>query len=370
MKILFIGDYSGFHATLAGCLRSLGHECVVVSDGSQYMDVERDIDLTRKPGRLNSFRYLFNVADVVSKLKGFDVVQFINPCFLQLKPAKLKYFFKKLKKHNGLMGLTLAGTDSLFAKELLTTELLRYSEYKINGVLTPYGKSLQGNNGWMNERLHEHCRYIYDNIDLAVSALYEYHLLAGEYLNGKPLHYGGIPINVNSLPFREFSSRKDGKINILVAIKNELANYKGTDTLLAAALEVERRYPDKCNVMIAQNLKLKDYLAMVEEADVVLDQIYSYTPATNALQSLAMGKIVISGAEPEYYDFIGEGELNPIFNVQPDEADIVSVLEKIVNLPENELKLISRQGRQFVEKHNSADVVASNFLKAWNLSMK
>lgn len=32
---------------------------------------------------------------------------------------------------------------------------------------------------------------------------------------------------------------------------------------------------------------------------------------------MAMGVVPISGAEPEYYDFIGEKHLRPIFNADP-----------------------------------------------------
>ena len=58
MKILFVGDYSGYHASLAAELRRRGHDVTVVSDGNKYMDTARDVSLDRKPGFIGSLKYL------------------------------------------------------------------------------------------------------------------------------------------------------------------------------------------------------------------------------------------------------------------------------------------------------------------------
>ena len=60
---------------------------------------------------------------------------------------------------------------------------------------------------------------------------------------------------------------------------------------------------------------------MLEEADVLVDQLYSYTPSMNSLAAMARGTVVIGGGEEEYYDFIGEKELRPIINVRPHEEE-------------------------------------------------
>ena len=48
MRILLLGDASNCHRTLATGLRQLGQEVVVASDGTMWMDTERDIDLLRR----------------------------------------------------------------------------------------------------------------------------------------------------------------------------------------------------------------------------------------------------------------------------------------------------------------------------------
>ena len=99
---------------------------------------------------------------------------------------------------------------------------------------------------------------------------------------------------------------------------------------------------------------------------VILDQLYSYTPATNALIAMAQGLVAVSGAEPEYYALIGETANRPIVNVNPAIAgDIDHQLEHII-LNKSRLPQWSRQSRDFVVKRNAAPVVAQRHLDFWN----
>lgn len=371
MKILFMGDHSGYHSTLATQLRKMGHDCVVASNGSRCMDTTRDIETKRNPGLYNSFKYLWEMAELVPKLKGFDIVQFNNPGFLSLRPGKLKYFFKKLKKQNGKIGLTLCGSDALTVKTIVENDLFRYSEIRVNGSPTAYFNNYQPVlKRYQAPKLVKYTQFIYDNIDCAVSALYEYHILAEFYWPDHKINYIGIPVNTKALHYVPFESRKDGKLNICVAIKSEMMSFKGTDIMLRVARKIESLYPDKCKVTEARDLSLNEYLKTIEQADVVLDQLYSYTPATNALQTMAMGKISVSGAEPEYYDFIGENSLHPIISAVPNEDQLADTLLNLIELPDEKLKELSIKSREFVEKHNSSEVVAQKFLKSWEPLMK
>ena len=49
----------------------------------------------------------------------------------------------------------------------------------------------------------------------------------------------------------------------------------------------------------------------MRQSHLLLDQLYSYSPATNALQAMAMGVVAASGAQPEYYEYIGNPAERP-----------------------------------------------------------
>ena len=81
---------------------------------------------------------------------------------------------------------------------------------------------------------------------------------------------------------------------------------------------------------------------------------------------MARGLVAVSGAEPEYYDLIGEHDNQPIINVSPlIEGDIDAKLEWLVQ-NKHLIPDLSRRSREFVEKHNEAHVVAQRHLKFYN----
>ena len=89
MKILLMGEYSNVHWTLAQGLRALGHDVTVLSNGDFFKNYPRDIDLVRKPGWLGGLEYVAKLHFVKPILRGYDVVQLINPMFLELKAERI-----------------------------------------------------------------------------------------------------------------------------------------------------------------------------------------------------------------------------------------------------------------------------------------
>ena len=141
---------------------------------------------------------------------------------------------------------------------------------------------------------------------------------------------------------------------------------KGSDLLLDALRRTCDRYPGLCEMQVVENRPLDEYNKLLSAAHVNLDQLYSYTPATNALAGMAQGVVAVSGAEPEFYDFIGEHDCRPIINVSPlVEGDIDARLAWIVE-HRDQLPRLSRQSREFVEKHNDSRIVAQRHIDFWN----
>ena len=112
MKILLIGEYSNLHWTLSEALHQLGHEVTVVSDGCGWMDNRRDIDLSLKDSTLKSrLAYRARLLEILSRLRGYDIVQVISPVFLRMGLSEVRRVFKYLKRKNGSIFLGAFGTD-------------------------------------------------------------------------------------------------------------------------------------------------------------------------------------------------------------------------------------------------------------------
>ena len=131
-----------------------------------------------------------------------------------------------------------------------------------------------------------------------------------------------------------------------------------------AARQVIERHPGKAELTIVENRPYAEFVELLKNAHVVLDQIYSYTPATTALMAMAYGLNVVSGAEPEFYDFISEQNNRPIINAPIELDELTNALEQIVLHPE-QIADRGKRSREFAEKHNDCKIVAHRFLNFW-----
>jgi hypothetical protein len=129
MKILLVGEYSNVHATLAEGLRELGHEVTVISNGDFWKNYPRDIDVARMPGKLGGVILMAKLYALLPKLKGYDVVQLINPIFFELKAERLFWFYRYLRKHNRKVFLGAFGMDWYWVHTCTHQKPLRYSDF-------------------------------------------------------------------------------------------------------------------------------------------------------------------------------------------------------------------------------------------------
>ncbi|MBD5225759.1 MAG: glycosyltransferase family 4 protein [Bacteroidales bacterium] len=368
MKILLLGDASNCHRTLAIGLRDLGHEVTVASDGTRWMQTERDIDLSRHfAGPTGGAGlYLRSLRLTATRFRDFDVVAIHNPIFLSLRPGRVRRIFDIIRRNNRSIFLTALGTDTPYVEECLDPDgSLRYSEYMHLGKPSPMViENPDRVTTWTGEAMTAHCRHIYNNVDGAVAVLYEYLLSARRWLPEAKTAYGGIPIDMNELTLSEIPERPEKVRFFLGRHKGRLAA-KGTDRLELAARRAIERHPEKAELIIVENRPYKEYIELLSQAHVVIDQAYSYTPATNALLAMAKGQCAVSGAEPEFYNFIGENRLHPIFNSPLDTESMTSMFEQIITSPPGELRRRGLEGREFVKKHNAAPVVAARFADFW-----
>ena len=367
MRILFVGDASNLHNCLARQLRQMGHDAVVASNGSRWMDTSRDIDLSRRPGRLGAVRYVLDVLRALPRMRGYDIVHLSSHIFLDLKPQKVRRVFDYLRRQNGKVVLSALGTDCVYYNACHDGHTYRYSDYLVGDQPSPYYRSgeylAQQQDNWRLPAMQSYSDYLVSHIDGAVACLWEYYAAYRPVL-GDRVVYAGIPIDTDSLSLRPLEQAPE-KVRFFIGIQRDRTVVKGTDRLLDALRRVHDRYPDQCEMEVVENLPYAEYTSRMRASHVLLDQLYSYTPATNALIAMAQGLVAVSGAEPEYYDLIGENENHPIVNVTPyDDADIDRQLEYIIQ-HKDRLPQWSRESREFVLKHNAAPLVAQRHLDFW-----
>lgn len=363
-NILLLGDASGYHRCLAEALRRCGHYVTVASNGSLWMDTERDVDISRRfDGKLGGLMLYCKLRRMAARrFAGFDIVSVIGTNFAELRPGRLAGLFGLIKKNNAHVFQTYLGTDSNYVAMCLDQSSdLKYSEWSVYGEDTRYRRENAGSIArWQTAELRGLCDKIYNETEGTITALYEYDVAARRMLPPEKIGYAGIPIDTASVGFVGLPDNLS-KVRMFLGMHSERMLEKGTDRIMAAAKRVAERYPDRCSLEIVSDLPYVEYVGRMRNAHVVLDQLYSYTPATNALLAMAMGLAVLSGGEDEYYDFIGEHELRPVINAVPDDEVLYRTLELIVLNPRG-LRSRGLQGREFVLRHNDSSVVAAKFL--------
>jgi len=364
MKILLLGEYSNVHWTLAEGLRALGHEVTVVSDGDHWKGYARDIDLHRRSlGLLDSLRYAWDIRRTWPKLKGYDVVQLVNPVFLDLRAERILPFYRRIREQNGKVFLGAFGIDKPWVEQGLKPETFRYSDFYLNGKLRDYPEAevmkrdwLYGPKGELNDQIAEDCNGI-------VAGLYEYHTCYKPQY-GQKLTF--IPFPINHQRVTPKSEHPDYKgIRFFIGIQKSRSRYKGTDIMLSALEDLKKRYPSQMEIVKAESIPFNAYQKLMNGSDVLLDQLYSYTPAMNGLLAMAKGLVLVGGGEEEQYELLGEKTLRPIINVQPTKEDVEQQIEQRLLMQPEKLQQLAAESREYTLRWHDHIKVAQQYVDFW-----
>ncbi len=372
LKVLLLGDASNFHHTLAEGLMRLGQDVTVASEGGRWMKLERDIDTSRPlPGKLGGLAlWLKLIGGMRKRFTGYDVVSIHSPGFLSLRPWRIQAIYDYLLTRNRGVFHSVLGTTPSYVRECLACDsVLSYNEFRIFGQPSPLSRANPGlTDSWLAAPLDRLERRVNSTILGGVTALWEYDAVVRRVLPPEKIAYGGIPIDTSAVQLTGIPEKID-KVRIFLGRHKHRMLEKGTDVLEAAARDVVERHPDKAELIIVENRPYAEYLDLLRSAHIVLDQLYSYTPATNALLAMAMGLTTVSGGDERYYDFIGEKEMRPVLHVEPSFESARDVIERAVLSPDL-LHARGLEGRRFVEKHNDTEVVARRNLDFWRRRLR
>lgn len=362
MKILLLGEYSNVHWTLAEGLRQLGHEVVVASDGDGWKNIRRDIDLSRSKGKLAGAILLLRVWWLLlSRFRGFDVVQLINPMFLELKAERLSSIYKYLRRHNKKLILGAFGMDYYWAMVNTDVRPLRYSDFNIGDKIRTDSAAVTYREEWIGTTKEQLNKMIAKDCDAVVSGLYEYDVTYRRIFPEKT-HFIPFPIRLDD----EYNLHGGSlPVKIFIGISKGRSEYKGTDIMLRAAEAVQKKYPDKMILQKVEGVPFDEYRKLMFGSDAIIDQLYSYTPSMNPLEAMSHGIICIGGGEPENYEILGEDELRPIINVQPTYESVFCEIEQLVLHPER-IPLLKTQSREYIVRHHDHLKVAQRYVTLYN----
>lgn len=352
MKILLIGEFSALHKNLKEGLENLGHDVDIAAMGDGWKNISRDIDLGSKyNGVLGALERRINVFRKLSNLSDYDVVQIINPFCLFYIPFFTKRLIKKIIKNNKKIFLSASGTDSFY---------LLNADKKMN--YSPVGDFLRydykkNKHQYLKKSYVKFNRWLAENVNGIIPIMYEYDICYKDTYRTAPCI--AIPMNIKKITY------KPNVVKDKIIIFHGLNRYgfKGTKYIEEAFNRLKDKYIDTVDFIIQGNMPLSDYLDLMDKTHIVVDQTSSYSSGVNAIYALAMGKIVLGGAEPEGLKSLCMNS-NPVINIKPNVDDICEQLEKLIaNKDKFELK--GNESRLFVEKYHDSIVVAKKYVSTW-----
>ena len=377
MRILLIGEYSRLHNSLKEGLITLGHDVVIVGNGDGFKNypVDIKIDHSFHPKLLKKFKVAFykltsinlghweiyfKAVLISKKLKGFDVVQLINESPLKIAPKLEIKFLKHILKHNKKLFLLSCGIDYQCVKYMLEgpLEYNLMSPYKNdNSLAKQYQFQLQ----YLNHEYKALHDFLYEKCHGVIATDMDYHLP----LIGNKSYLGLIPNPINTDTIAYIPLNKTNKIKIFHGINKDMSFKKGNTYFSEALEQIKLKYDDKVEIITTYSLPYKDYIKFYNDCDVLLDQVYSYDQGYNALEAMAKGKVVFTGGEQQWLDYYNIEEDTVIINAKPDVDYLVKKISWLIEHPEN-ISIISKNARQFIEEHHHYLTCTQTYLKTWN----
>lgn len=377
MKILLLGEYSRLHNSLKEGLVALGHEVTLVGTGDSFKSFP--VDLSFEPKLTTKNWLIAFIKKVVYKLtkinleetekgirfyfllpelKGYDVVQLINSNALETHPKWSLFLLKKLFRQNKKGSLLVCGDETPVIDAYLNGELTYC-------ILTPMIEKQVDSNYFKYSLKYTKPNYrkLYEFVSTKVATI-----ISSDFDYKLPLDRSGIantfianPINSDLISFLKPSFEE--KIILFLGINNKSAIKKGIPFFEKALEIIQQKYTTKVEIIITENVPYAEYIQSYNRAHILLDMVYAYDQGYNALEAMAKGKVVFTGAEKEFMEFYNLTE-RVCINALPDVDAIVQELSFLIENPE-EIVAISKRARAFIEKEHQYVTIAQKYVDVW-----
>ncbi|OMQ08771.1 glycosyltransferase [[Flexibacter] sp. ATCC 35103] len=375
MKILLVGEYSRLHNSLKEGLEALHHEVKIIATGDSFKQFPVDYSIFPRYFLKNKFlvflnKILFRLLKIdlqlaekgirfwlfLPQLKNYDAVQLINSNAIETYPFFSKFLLNKLFNQNKKSFLLVCGEDTPII-DFMLKDTGKYS------ILTPLleDRKLKSSYSFSLKYTQKNYRSLYDFIQSKVNKTIVSDLDYKIPLSEETLIPN--PVNTDKICFEPFSITKE--VVIFLGENNTSSIKKGTHYFTEALEIIQKKYGEKVRIIKTENTPYNIYITLFRNAHIVLDQVFSYDQGYNALEAMAKGKVVFTGAETEFINYYNLTE-KVCINALPDVDYLVQELSFLIENPE-EIVAIGKRARTFIEKEHDYVKIAEKYLSVWNL---
>ncbi|MDY0089052.1 MAG: glycosyltransferase [Flavobacteriaceae bacterium] len=379
MKIALIGEYSRLHNSLKEGLQLLEQEVTLIANQDSFKNYPSDFNFEPKITEKNFlFKNINKITRkllkidlqkiergirfylILPKIKDFDVVQFINSNAIETFPIWSRFFIRKIKNQNKQLALIHCGDETPIISYLLQNQM-KYS------ILTPLlNKEIEEKDyPYALKYISKPYKALYHCISQHASTSISCDLDYKIPLDQLKIRNQFIPNPINTDKISTTYSQNDKTI-IFLGINTNSKIKKGIPFFEKALAIISQKYNEKVEIIITENVPYQEYIQSYNKAHILLDQIYAYDQGYNALEAMAKGKVVFTGAEQEFLDFYGLQEDEVCINALPDVDYLVEKLSFLIENPD-EIKAIGERARKFIEKEHHYVKIAQKYIDTWNV---
>lgn len=368
MKILLVGEYSGLHSNLKKGLLKHGCKVDMISYGDSWKKLEDGYLMNSRawyPLSVLFDELNLKMLEFANNCDKYDVVQFINPLVtntrLQIALRTLdinRIIIEKLIEKSKKCFLLAAGDDHYYFKAVESGHF-RYNPLDDSEYYDLPRRKRWYSQYWKNDILRKWNIKLVEMVDGVIPCLYEYDVgYELEKIKNKR-KYIPFPFSLDGIEFSP--NRIINKPNIIHV--ETRSGFKGTHHVKEAFKKIEGRNDISCELLTRMPFKI--FKEKMATANIVIDQLNSYSYAYTAINALAAGKIVISGFEDEIIEKYKFDVCPALVNSKPNPEDLI---EKINALCRNSNEFIEwgRSGREYVEKVHDAEKIAFRYLEEWS----
>lgn len=377
MNILLLGEYSRLHNSLKEGLVSLGHNVILAAGKDRFKNFPNDICFEPKLTQIKVIYYIhkllvklriINIQKLETALrfyffiineKKYDHIQFINSDFLKTYPFLSRYLYKIAFKKSDTRSLLVCGDETPIVK-------FQLKEKNFYSVHTPYLEDKKLKNIYSFSLKYQKKCYektfnmLLKHCQTLITSDLDYEIPMKKM--GYSTNFIPNPINTDKITV---GNPHCGDKTIIFLGVNKLNHIKKGIPFFLKALElIENKYYDKVEVIITENIPYTEYITLYNNAHILLDQVYSYDQGYNALEAMAKGKVVFTGAEEEWRDYYNIKENKVVINAKPNVENIYKNLEFLIKNPEK-LTEIGNGARLFIEMHHNYIDIAQKYIDAW-----
>lgn len=359
MKILLIGEASGVHRNLKKGLIDLGHS---VKHLAQYKGPQgRENDGSFSPD-LNGIiggiaRNIVPIAKSLA-LENYDAINFLNT-ITAVNGKHTKYYdLPIIRRKTRILSYYAVGCDEL---GLIRRSTHNFSYSPCSTCLSSgeiLGQDCENHFNKIYKKSQERARQYFDT---AGCSMIEYDHVSSLFPDES---FFRIPLPVDTSRIAFSPAKSSQKIKI--AHTPTRRGFKGSE-IVFEAIEILKKHRNDFEFITIEGMNYEDYIKTTNNVDIVIDQVYSQSPGMNALEMLAAGKIVLTGATDKgksYFDFM---KWSPAFDADPSPESLSRALHNILDR-KNEFSEMAVLGRNYIEANHSCTKVADKFIKLWSKS--